>query len=111
MKNAKAFAVVMVTAPRLSVARKLARAALERKLIACATILPGVESHYWWQHQLETSKECLLMLKTRRTALQNLERLLLELHPYDTPEIIALPLTAGTERYLDWLRRETAPQD
>lgn len=51
------------------------------------------------------------MLKTRRTALQNLERLLLELHPYDTPEIIALPLTAGTERYLDWLRRETALQD
>lgn len=100
--HAEKFLVVLVTAPDLKTARKLARAALEARLIACANIVPKIESHYWWKDKLETSAEVLLTLKTTAARLPKLEKLVLELHPYDTPEFIALPVQAGTRRYLDW---------
>lgn len=109
MKSAAAFALVLVTAPNLTTARKLARAALEAKLVACANLVPRLESHYWWQGKLEQSAEVLLLLKTRRTHLAALEKLILSQHPYDTPEFLALPLSAGTDRYLDWLRASLRP--
>ena len=107
MKSATAFVVLLVTAPDLTVARMLARAALEQKLVACANLVPRIESHYWWQGKLESSQEVLLVLKSRKPLLPRLEELIQKLHPYDTPEIIALPLAAGSRRYLDWLRHET----
>jgi len=64
--KASPLAVVLVTAPDIRVARKLARAALEGRLIACANLVPGVESHYWWQGKIERGSEVLLMLKTTR---------------------------------------------
>ncbi len=103
MKNAARFALVLVTAPNLKTARALARAALEARLIACANLVPRVESHYRWQGQIERGAEVLLILKTTRARLAALEKLILARHPYDTPEILALPLRAGTERYLAWL--------
>jgi periplasmic divalent cation tolerance protein len=101
------FAVVMVTAPDRALARRLAKAALEAKLAACANIVPAVESHYWWEGKLESSDEVLLLLKTRQALLAKLERAVQEIHPYDTPEFIALPLTAGSRRYLAWLNDNT----
>ena len=101
------FAVVMVTAPDRALARRLAKAALEAKLAACANIVPAVESHYWWEGKLESSDEVLLLLKTRQALLPKLERAVQEIHPYDTPEFIALPLTAGSRRYLAWLNDNT----
>jgi periplasmic divalent cation tolerance protein len=97
----------MVTAPDLKVARRLARAALGQRLAACANLIPGLESHYWWRGKIESSREVLLIFKTRAARLKELERLILAEHPYDTPEFVVLPLTAGTERYLAWLARET----
>lgn len=107
MKTAVGFTLVLVTAPSLAIARKLARAVLDQRLAACANLIPRIESHYWWQGAMERSTEVLLILKTRKSRLNALERLILDLHPYDTPEILALPLAMGTHRYLDWLRRET----
>jgi len=103
MKPAEAFALVLVTAPDIAAARMIATKALESELIACANLLPGLESHYRWQGKIETSSEILLMLKTRTALVDALERLILENHPYDTPEILVLPLTSGTDRYLEWL--------
>lgn len=108
MKAAAQFVVVLVTAPDLKTARALAQAALESRLVACANLVPRIESHYWWQGKLERSAEVLLLLKTRKTRLAALERLILDRHPYDTPEILALPLHAGTERYLAWIRESTS---
>jgi periplasmic divalent cation tolerance protein len=99
--------VVLVTAPDLQVARHLARAALEQRLAACANILPGVESHYWWQGKIDSSNEVLCIFKTTRDRQDAFEQFILKNHPYDTPEIVALPIVAGTERYLAWLRTET----
>jgi len=104
MKSTSQFAVVLVTAPDLKTARKLARAALQARLIACVNLVPRIESHYWWQGQIESSVEVMLVFKTARTKLRALEKLILELHPYDTPEFLVLPLSAGNERYLRWLQ-------
>ena len=73
MKPAAQFAIVLVTAPALKTARALAKAALEAKLIACANLLPKIESHYWWQGKLESSAEVLLILKTPKARLAALE--------------------------------------
>lgn len=103
MKSAGKFVVVLVTAPDMATARLLAKAALERRLVACANLLSGVESHYWWQAKIESGAEILIVFKTQKTKLAALEKLILARHPYDTPEILALPLSAGTRKYLDWI--------
>ncbi len=97
------FAVVLVTAPDLKTARTLAKAALSAKLIACANIIPKIESHYWWNGKIESGNEVLLVLKTRKSSLKPLEKLILARHPYDTPEFLVLPVQSGSRRYLDWL--------
>ena len=103
MKSAAKFSLVLVTAPELKTARSLAKAALQAKLIACANLIPKMESHYCWQGRLESSAEVLMVLKTPRARLVALEKLILARHPYDTPEFLALPLSAGNGKYLDWL--------
>ena len=103
MKRAATFRLVLVTAPDLKTARALAKAALTAKLVACANIVPKIESHYWWQGKLEASAEVLIVLKTTRARLAALEQLVVAQHPYDTPEFIALPLAEGNAKYLAWL--------
>jgi periplasmic divalent cation tolerance protein len=103
MKPAAKFAVVLVTAPDLKTARALAKAALLARLIACANLVPKIESHYWWRGKIESGAEVLLVLKTRKSKLAALEKLILANHPYDTPEFLALPLSTGSKKYLDWL--------
>ncbi|HUC85069.1 MAG TPA: divalent-cation tolerance protein CutA [Candidatus Acidoferrales bacterium] len=103
MKSAANFSVVLVSAPDLPSARKLARAALQAKLIACANLVPKVESLYWWQGRVESAAEVLLILKSPRPRLAALEKLILAKHPYDTPEFLVLTLNAGSRQYLDWL--------
>src|SRR5580658_5181442 len=107
MKATARFHIVLVTAPDLKTARRLARAALRERLAACANLVPGLESHYWWRGKIESSHEVLILFKTRASLLRKLEKLILAEHPYDTPEFVVLRLTAGTERYLAWLERET----
>ena len=94
MKSASNFALVLVTAPDLKTARALAKAALQARLIACANLVPRIESHYWWRGKIESSAEVLLVLKTRKSKLPALEKLILAQHPYDTPEILVLPLSS-----------------
>lgn len=103
MIAAHRYSVVLVTAPNLPTARKLVRLALQARLVACGNLLPRLESHYWWQGKIERSAEMLILFKTTTTALPRLEKLILNQHPYDTPEIITLSLTKGTARYLKWI--------
>ena len=106
MKPATKFAIVLVTAPDLKTARALAKAALQAKLIACANLIPKIESHYWWQGKIESGAEVLLVLKTQKSKLAALEKLILAQHPYDTPEFLVLTVKAGNKKYLDWLGRD-----
>jgi periplasmic divalent cation tolerance protein len=102
MKSAHGFKVVLVTAPDLKTARTLTKAALAARLIACANLVPKIESHYWWHGKMESSKEVLMILKTTRPRLAALEKLILKLHPYDTAEFVVLSVSQGGTRYLAW---------
>jgi periplasmic divalent cation tolerance protein len=107
MKKAAQFSIVLVTAPDKKAARRLAQAALEERLAACANLVPGVESHYWWRGKMERSTEVLIIFKTTRRRLAALEKLILRKHSYDTPEFVVLAVQAGTERYLKWIAAST----
>ena len=103
MKATKAVVIVLVTAPDKRTARKLASAALNAKLIGCANLIANIESHYWWERKIQRGNEVLLLLKTTSERLNMLEKLILSLHPYDTPEFIVLTVNRGNKRYLAWL--------
>ena len=103
------FAIALVTAPDLKTARKLAKLALEARLVACANLIPRCESHYWWQGKIERASEILILLKATTPNLADLEKLIVKNHPYDVPEFIFLPLGGGNQRYLEWWRSSLKP--
>jgi periplasmic divalent cation tolerance protein len=103
MTSAKSYSIVLVTAPDLKTARMLAKAALNKRLIACANLIPKLESHYWWKGKIETGSEVLMLLKTTSSKLAALEKLILAKHPYDTAEFIVLPVSRGSQRFLNWI--------
>lgn len=103
------FSIVLVTAPDLKTARRLARAALRARLIGCANLVPKIESHYWWRGKIERGPEVLLILKTTRKCLAKLEKLIVAEHPYDTPEFVVMRLERGNHRYLYWLATSCQP--
>jgi periplasmic divalent cation tolerance protein len=101
--------VVLCTFPDLEQARQIGAAMVERQVAACVNLLPGVESIYRWQGKVERSGEVLAVFKTTRYA--ELEAALRERHPYEVPEILALPVTAGLPAYLAWMAGEEGSAD
>ena len=95
--------VVFITAPTKEEARGLADFMVERGLAACVQLLPEIESVYRWQSNLEHQKETLIIVKTTSSQFEELEREVRKMHSYDTPEIVAFPITAGSPAYLQWL--------
>ncbi len=81
----------------------MANTLLDRALAACVQILPGIESHYFWEGKRESSAEFLLLVKTRVSRYADLERCVKELHPYEVPEIISLPIDQAFQPYCDWV--------
>ena len=98
---------VLITAPDEQTALALARALVEARLAACVNLVPGVRSVYRWQGVVQDDGEILMIAKTRRARLVELQRRVHELHPYDVPEVIALPVGGGSEAYLGWIVSET----
>jgi periplasmic divalent cation tolerance protein len=88
-------------------ARALQRVLLEARAAACVQILGPISSAYWWEGQIEEAQEWLCVAKTRRSAYSRLESLVKENHPYETPEILAIPILVGNPSYLDWIDAET----
>jgi periplasmic divalent cation tolerance protein len=100
--------LVLITAPDLETAQSLARELVAKKVAACVNISPGITSIYSWKGQVEEDQEVLLLVKTREGLLKDqLIPLVQDLHPYDLPEIISLPITGGSQAYLQWIRDET----
>lgn len=95
---------VLVTCPTLALARKIARAVVQRRLAACVNVVRSpVESFYTWKGKLEQAREYLLVIKTTKKRLGELEKEVKSLHSYDVPEFIALPISEGSANYLTWL--------
>jgi periplasmic divalent cation tolerance protein len=103
----KDICVVLVTVPAIK-AEALARAVVEKKVAACVNVLSGVHSFYFWEGKVQDDAENLLMIKTTRGAFDRLKDAILSMHPYELPEIIALPVTAAHEPYADWVERSVA---
>jgi periplasmic divalent cation tolerance protein len=95
--------VVLNTCGTEDEALKVARLLVERKLAACVNVLPGLRSIYRWKGAVEDSSEHLLVIKTSRALLGAVRSALEEVHSYDLPEVIALPIVDGSQRYLEWL--------
>ncbi len=94
---------VVTTVDTEEKAQAIARALVEQRLAACAQVLGPITSTYWWQGQVETSREWLCTLKTREELYEELEQTLRSIHPYEVPEILATPVAAGNPAYLAWL--------
>ena len=101
------FILILVTAPNIKLARSLVNAALKPKLAACANIIPSIESHYWWKEKLENEKEVLILFKTIKENITELEQTICNLHTYDTPEFVAVPIAYGNQKYLNWISDNT----
>jgi periplasmic divalent cation tolerance protein len=95
--------VVLVTAPSKDVGEDIARTLLEQKLAACVNVVPSIASIYTWEGELCSDEEVLLVIKSTRAAFDELAVVVRRVHPYDVPEIIALPIIAGTPDYLNWI--------
>ena len=99
--------LVFTTLPSADKAAELARALVEERLAACANLLPAIRSIYRWQGKLQDENEVVVLLKTRAEHLERLKLRILELHPYEVPEVLAVPVEFGYQPYLDWLAGET----
>jgi len=102
-------AILLVTAPDARSAARLSDALVGERLAACVTVVPGARSTYRWKGKIERSREAVLLVKTRAALVRRVERRVRELHPYDVPEILALPVASGEKRYLRWLGESTRP--
>jgi periplasmic divalent cation tolerance protein len=100
--------VVLTTVSNDDEAVTLVKALLERRLIACGTLVPGARSIYRWQGKISDEREVLLLLKTRSARVEPLQAAFKELHPYKVPELLVLSVDTGLEKYLEWINGETS---
>ncbi len=99
--------LVLCTAPDDDTAARLARALVDARCAACVNLIPGVRSIYRWQGAVEEAREVQLLIKTRDGRVADVERVLRAHHPYEVPEILALPVASGGADYLAWIAAET----
>ena len=101
------YSVIYSTMENIEEARAIGRILVEQKLVACVTLLPGVESIYRWHGNIEEDKECILLAKTTENNREKTIQKIKELHSYDLPDIVSFPLTQGLSQYLKWVEDET----
>lgn len=102
--------MIYITAPNRDEAVSLARSLVEARLVACANILDGATSVYWWDGAVREESEAVLICKTRSNLVDAVIARVRDLHSYDCPCVVALPIAGGNPAYLDWVRAETAPR-
>ena len=103
--------LVLANVPDLECAQLVARTLIESRLAACVNLLPAVQSIYRWQGKIEEATEITLLIKTTSQHYDSLQQVIVKLHPYDVPEIIAIPIVAGYAPYLKWIATETAKEN
>jgi periplasmic divalent cation tolerance protein len=107
--DVREYCVALCTVPDRDAGLEVARFLVERRLAACVNLVPGLISVYRWEGSVQEEPELLLVVKTRAALFDELAAAITQVHPYDTPEIVALPIVAGAAPYLDWLLRSTGP--
>lgn len=102
--------LLYLTAGSRDEAKKIGRALVEERLAACANVIDGMESVYWWQGKLTEDREAVLIVKTRASLVEAVTARVKALHSYTVPCVVALPILDGNPDYLEWLAAETAAQ-
>ena len=97
---------VMTTTGNMTDAQRIANVIVGQRLAACVQIIGPIQSTYWWEDEVKQDEEYLCLIKTRGDVYDQLEQAIREAHPYDEPEILAIPVLRGSQGYLDWLDRE-----
>lgn len=97
------FVIVLVTTKDKSEAEKISQTLLREKLIACANIISSVASCFWWQGKVDSADECLVIMKTHKSLFGEVQLRVKDLHTYEVPEVLALPIVDGSEAYLSWM--------
>ena len=105
--NGEKLGVVLVRAADQTTAEQISNSLLDRKLAACVNIVPGLISLYRWEGSVEKDQEVLLIIKTRLALFDELSKQVMKDHPYQNPEVIALPIEMGAHPYLNWIESET----
>ena len=100
------YVVLLITTATVEEAQRISKVLLEQRKIACVNIVPRVSSLFWWQDKLDSAEESLLIVKTKASLLNEIIPLVKEIHSYDIPELIALPIIGGNQDYLEWIRKE-----
>ena len=95
--------IVLITAGSEEEAHKIAELLVNEKKAACVNILPGVDSLFWWEGKIDSARESLLLVKTKTSLFPEVVELVKRTHSYEVPEVIALPIIAGSDDYLKWL--------
>jgi periplasmic divalent cation tolerance protein len=104
MGEPMSYIFVIMTTPNKEEASKIVRGLLKERLIACANIVGPVSSVFWWQGKIDEENEFLVFMKSHKNLFERLSERVMEIHSYDVPEIIALPIIEGSPPYLDWLK-------
>ena len=97
---------ITTTTEKKEDAQRIAKVLVEKRLAGCVQISGPIESTYWWIGKIETAKEWMIFIKTKKEVYAELEDFITNLHPYETPEIIAMPIVEGSKKYLKWLNNE-----
>ncbi len=101
-----AYIVLFITTATTNEAQRISKVLLEQRKVACVNIVPRVSSLFWWENKLDLAHESLLIVKTKASLLNEVIRVIREIHSYDIPEIIALPIVGGNQDYLEWIGKE-----
>ena len=101
-----AYIVLFITASNSEEAHKIAKVLLSQRKAACVNIVSGISSLFWWQDKLDSAQESLLIVKTKASLLNQIVTLVREIHSYEVPEIVALPIIGGNQDYLEWIDKE-----
>jgi len=101
------YILVLTTVPDEKTGHTIAEQLVKERLSACVTVSAASQSFYWWQGKISNEKEHILFIKTKATLFTDLEKKIEEIHPYEVPEIVALPFLEGSTKYLSWIEKET----
>ena len=101
------YIVIFCTVPSKDVGNKIGSALVDKKVAACVNIVPGLTSIYEWKGKVCNDEECLLIVKSRKALFERIKKEILQLHPYELPEVISLQITDGLEPYLGWIAENT----
>ena len=103
------FIQLFTTTEKKDDAEVISREIVEKRLAACAQVVGPIKSTYWWREKIEQTEEWLCIMKSRKDLYEELEKAIKSIHPYEVPEIVAVPIVSGSQSYLDWLEQEVKP--